>query len=420
MTKLTEIHQQNGAVMGERNGVAIPLSYCAAEEEHKAVRKNILLSDYSHFGIAAISGESAWSLLNQLVAGDVSSIRDEQAMYSLILDETGNIITDLYIACDDERFLLLSEWVSGEALCEMLRAKLAGNEEEFEDIDTIESLTPEWGMLHFEGPYAWELLAEVYGMDVIGLPFQEHMHVEDDLILLRSGKHGEYSYKLMGPQALLADVWTQMLEAGEKYDMRTGGLNYQRMVRLENPCWEPDVFNHYTRCPISLQMQWAVRYDKEAFTGLESLSERVEQGVEHRAIGMMIAGKPQTIPQRGDKVMFDGKCIGEVIVCDYSADLEACLGRLFLTDAWAWADIDAYQVMTADGPVAVTTSAVPFARNYSFLINPSEHSYVDSTRPRDLLQQFEWQKLKEEKEKAEKEALAAAEAAKAEDNAPKA
>lgn len=148
------------------------------------------MSDYSHFGIAAINGDSAWSLLNQLVSGDVSSIRDEQAMYSLILDEAGNIITDLYIACDDERFLLLSEWVSGETLCEMLRAKLAGNEDEFEEIDSIESLTPEWGMLHFEGPYAWELLAEVYGMDVIGLPYQEHMHVEDDLILLRSGKHG--------------------------------------------------------------------------------------------------------------------------------------------------------------------------------------------------------------------------------------
>jgi aminomethyltransferase len=331
-------------------------------------------------------------------------------MYSLILDEAGNIITDLYIACDDERFLLLSEWVSGETLCELLRAKLAGNEEEFEDIESIESLTPEWGMLHFEGPYAWELLAEVYGMDVIGLPFQEHMHVEDELILLRSGKHGEYSYKLMGPQDLLADVWKQMLEAGEKYDMRTGGLNYQRMVRLENPCWEPGVFNSYSSCPISLQMQWAVRYDKEAFTGLESLNERVEQGVSHRVVGMTVAGKPDAIPQRGDKVMFDGNCIGEVIVCDYSADLDACLGRLFLEDATAWADINAYQVVTASGPITVTTSAVPFARNYSFMVNPSEHSYVDSTRPRDLVQQFEWQQLKEEKLKAEKEALAAAKA----------
>lgn len=409
MTRLTEIHQNRGAVMGERNGVAIPLSYSGAEAEQLAVRKHILLTDYSHFGIASISGESAWSLLNLLVSGDVSSIRDEQAMYSLILDAEGKIVTDLYVACDEERFLLISEWMSGEELCALLRATLAGKEEEFEEIEAIEALSPDWGMLHFEGPYAWELLAEVYGMDIIGLPFQEHMHVED-LLLLRSGKHGEYSYKLMGSRDELADVWQQMLEAGEKYDLRPGGLNYQRMVRLENPCWEPTVFSGYTDCPIELQMQWAVRYDKEAFNGQQAISERVESGVEHRVIGMTLVGKQDCLPQSGDKVMYDGQCIGEVIVCDYSADIDACLGRLLLKNQWAWADIDDYHIQTSAGLIPVHTSAVPFARNYSFLVNPSEHSYVDASRPRDLLQQFEWQKIKEEKEakeKAEKEALAA-------------
>jgi len=416
MSKLTEIHQQQGAVMGKHNGVIIPVSYGETKAEHIAVRKNILLSDYSHFGIASISGESAWSLLNRLVSGDVSSIRDEQAMYSLILDDEGKIITDLYIACDDERFLLISEWMTGEALCELLRAMLEGNEEEFEDIDAIESLTPEWGMLHVEGPYAWELLAELYGMDVIGLPFQEHMRI-DDLILLRSGKHGEYSYKLMGPQDDLAGTWEQLLEAGEKYDLRTGGLNYQRLVRLENPCWEPQIFNDYSRCPIELQMQWVVRYDKENFTGLEAVVARVEEGVSHRVVGMIIPGKPEHSPKPGDQVTLDGLSIGEVITYGYSEDLEAGLGRLIIKSSLAWADIDAYKIQTASGPVSVKTSAVPFARNYSFLVNPSEHSYVDSSRPRDLLQQMEWQKAKDEKEakeKANKEALAAT------DNTPKA
>lgn len=416
--KLSDIHQQNGAIMGERNGVAVPLRYFDAAAEHQALRKNILLVDYSHFGIASVSGDSAWALLNQVVSGDVSSIRDEQAMYSLILDRDGMIVSDLYIACDDERFLLISEWMTGEALCQLLRDRLAGNEEEFDEIETIESLTPDWGTLHLEGPYAWELLAELYGMDVIGLPFQEHMHV-DELILLRSGKHGEFSYKLMGPRDELADVWRQLQEAGEKFDLRTGGLDYQRLARLENPCWEPGLFNDYSRCPIELQMQWTVRYDKDQFTGQEAIGERVEQGVAQRAVGMTIAGRSEPMPQRGDKVLLNGECIGEVIVCDYSTDLEASLGRLMLRNAWAWADIDCYQVQCGDALVTVNTAAVPFARNYSFLINPSEHSYVDSTRPRDLLQQFEWQRIKEEQEAAEKAAQEQAEQASA-DKSPQA
>ncbi|WP_058911407.1 aminomethyltransferase family protein [Entomohabitans teleogrylli] len=402
--KLNTLHQQRGATLGERNGVAIPLRYSDAATEHNALRKHILLADYSHFGIAAINGESAWELLNQVVSGDVSSIRDEQAMYSLLLDDDGQVSADMYIACDDERFLLISEWMTGEALCEVLRNQLAGNEETFEDIESIESLSPQWGILHFEGPYAWELLAEVYGMDVIGLPFQEHMHVDNDLILLRSGKHGEYSYKLIGPRDELAEVWEQMLEAGAKYDLQPGGLDYQVQARLENPCWEPGMFNDYTRCPIELQMQWALRYDKETFIGLDAVARRVEQGPGARVVGMSLPGRPAaSLPQRGDQVLLDGQPIGSVITCGYSADLDACIGRVLLQDAWAWADIDAYQIQTADGIIAFNTCAVPFVRNYSFLINPSEHSYVDSARPRDLLQQMEWQQQKAQQSGSESE-----------------
>ncbi len=398
MTQLIEIHQENGAVMGERNGIAIPLRYSPAQEEHQAVRKNILLTDYSHFGIASISGEGAWELVNRVVGGDVSSIRDEQAMYTVILDDEGKIITDLYVLCDDERFLLLSEWLTGAALCELLQNKLVGNIDEFEEIEEIISLNDSWGTLHIEGPYSWELLAELYGMDVVGLPFQEHMHI-DELVLLRSGKHGEFSYKLLGSRELLAEAWSQLTEAGEKFDLRRGGLDYQRLVRLENPTWDPNVFSDYSRSPIELQMQWTVRYDKEDFIGQAALSSELAQGVGHRAVGMMIDGKPDAMPARGDKIYLGQQQIGVVITCGYSDDLDAVLGRVLLENYYAWADTEAYEIQTATARIVIKTSAVPFARNYSFLVNPSEHSYVDPARPSDLLQQIEWQKEKDEQKK---------------------
>jgi len=398
MNPLNAIHLANNARMGTRNGVAIPLSYQEGSREHLAVRKNILLSDYSHFGIASITGESAFELLNAVVAGNVSSIRDEQAMYTLVLDTQGHIQTDLYLLCDEERFLLLSEWMNGEALCALLQQELEGKEDLYPEIEAIEALSPEWGILHLEGPYCWELLAEIFGMDIIGLPFQEHMHL-DELLLLRSGKHGEFSYKLCGPQDELAALWPQLIELGEKYQLQCGGLDYQRQVRLENPCWEPELFDRFSRCPIELQMQWAVRYDKESFYGLDALSDRLAAGITRRAVGIVIDGEPAQMPQTGDQVYFGDLVIGEVIICGYSADLGFTVGRVMLDNAYAWTDIDAYHISLSGHKVAMKTAAVPFARNYSFLVNPSEHSFIDDSKPSNLLQQLEWQKEKEEREK---------------------
>lgn len=36
-----------------------------------------------------------------------------------------------------------------------------------------------------EGPYAWEIMAEVYGFDIIGLPYYEYMNTDDELMIFR-------------------------------------------------------------------------------------------------------------------------------------------------------------------------------------------------------------------------------------------
>ncbi|MFC0180268.1 glycine cleavage T C-terminal barrel domain-containing protein [Thorsellia kenyensis] len=395
---MLSIHKNNNATIGLRNGVETAISYGNLDESYRAVRKNILLSDYSHFGIAQVKGDSAWELCNLLVSGDVSSIRDEQALYTLILDEEGKIDCDLYVAYDDERFLLISEWKTGEELANMAQDLHAKHAEDIEDIDEISSLTPEWGMLHFEGPYAWELLSLVYGMDVIGLPFQEHMHVSDELILLRSGKHGEFSYKLLGPQAELVEVWESMIEQGADYDMVVGGLDVQSVIRVENPCWQPEVFNPFSRCPIELQMQWAVRYDKETFQGFDALIEKTEAPVVKRAIGIMFGEEVKQKVASHTPIYHNESKIGEVIISEFSPDLEKVIGRAMFDNDFAWAEIDDYTVMIDGKHIGLQTSAIPFARNFSFLVNPSEHSYVDKTRPSNLIEQLEWQKQKEQQE----------------------
>ena len=146
---LETLHKAAGAELVERNGIRVALNYGASVQEHEASRKNILMVDYSHYGIVEVVGDDGYDFLNRVVAGDLSVIRDEQALYTLLLDDKGQIQTDLYVLCDDERFVLMSEWVRGDKLAADLKA-LVG-EEELE----IRSLNDSLSTVLFEGPYAW-------------------------------------------------------------------------------------------------------------------------------------------------------------------------------------------------------------------------------------------------------------------------
>ena len=43
---------------------------------------------------------------------------------------------------------------------------------------------------------------------------------------------------VIGQQEQLLDQWQQLLEHGGKYLLQTGGLDYQKIVRIESPGWD--------------------------------------------------------------------------------------------------------------------------------------------------------------------------------------
>lgn len=378
MNPMEAVHQAAGATLGERNGVRIPLHYGQPAAEHQASRKNILLADYSHFGIVEVQGDEAYDFLNRVVGGDLSVIRDEQALYTVLLDDQGQIVTDLYVLCDDERFLLLTEWVRGDSLAVSLQALVGEEEVEIAAKDEL-------GALLFEGPYSWELMSELFGFDVLGLPFLEFMHV-DGVTLLRAGKHGEFSYKVLAPKDALADLWQRALEAGAKFDLKAGGIDFQSRSRLENPCWDPALAGEFSRCPIELQLQWAVRYDKDDFVGKEALLAKLETGAAQRVVGFQVKGDGAAA-NIGDAVYSGDTQIGKVITLGWSEGMQAHIGQALLDSEYAYAGLEGYAIDGASGRIAIATSAIPFLQNFSFLVNPAEHSYVDPSRPKSLLEQ---------------------------------
>jgi len=396
MNPFTEIHAARGAVMTERNGAQVPLTIAAPAAAHEGLRKHVLVADYSHLAIVEVAGDDAFEFLDAIVAGDLAAIRDGQALYTFILNEDGEIALDVCLLCDDERYLLLTEAMGAADLKALLEPHI--NESAVEITGRNDALT----CLLFEGPYSWELSKELFGMDVIGLPFMEHMRVDGGL-LFRFGLHGEFSYQLICDHATAKGLLEDSKGLYAKYDAVLAGLDFQAQARLENPCWDPARLGAWSKCPIELQLQWMVRYDKDAFIGKQALEDKLDAGVSRRMVGFVAEIGSEDAIEPGQEVTVAGTRVGTVATAGYSAECGRVIGQALLDVDYAYADIPGFQI----GETQATTSALPFVRNFSFLVNPLEHSYVDPGRHKSMLEQWQAAEAAKAAEQAEKDAAEA-------------
>lgn len=382
MTVLHDLHLANQARMGRYNHKDVPASYHESACEYRAVRENALLVDYSHMSIVSVMGEDAWVLVNYCVSADVAALRDEQALYSLMLDEKGMLQGDLYILCTEEGYYLLTENMSCAQVIACLQQALQMAEAlDIQQAPQINALDEAgWGAVLLEGPYSWEILAEIYGFDVIGLPYHEFMPTSDDLILLRCGKHGEYGYLMVGEQSALAALWLKLLKAGERFQLKAGGLDYQQIVRIENPCWDARSMNEW-RNPVELQLQWAIDYHKEDFIGRSAVEAISHHGVTRKLIGI-IPQEERAIISANDRVLIDKQEVGKIIKSIYSPARDAFIALSMIDTAWAWSDISGFRLQTAQGNIAAMTQNLPFLYNLSMRVSPTEHSFTDAAKRR--------------------------------------
>ncbi|HHD7486332.1 TPA: aminomethyltransferase family protein [Klebsiella oxytoca] len=386
MSSLFDLHLKDNAVMGNYNNRSIPLSYHDILDEYKAVRENALLVDYSHMAIVSVTGEDAWILVNHIASADISIVRDEQGIYSLVLNDDGTILGDMYVLCTMDGYYILSENISVARIIEVLKfAAEKYDDLGIQEIPEIKSMEDDnWGAIMLEGPYSWELMSEIYGYDIIGLPYCEYMNTEDDLIVFRCGKHGEFAYQVIGPQSLLVELWVKLQRIGVKYLLKTGGLDYQRIVRVENPGWDKSIYAEYSTNPVELQLQWAIQYDKEDFIGKAAVELMSAQSAARKVVGIVPCVNCASL-SKDDKILVNGQTVGFIINAVYSPAAQSWIALAFINTPYALSDIDGYIIKTAQGDIAAKTKTLPFIYNFSLLVNPTTHSYIDPSKAKSVL-----------------------------------
>ena len=310
-TPLYDYYQRNGIKVTDFGSWALPIQYTSIKEEHKAVREQVGLFDVSHMGEIEVTGENATPWLNRLITNDLTTIENNQALYTMVTNEHGGIMDDIIIfKFNDERYLLTPNASNtGKIYTWLIKYQ--------RDDVTIKDVSLEIGLIAVQGPHAKEVVAQVFGEAVKDIkPYHFTTETEsetfDKALISRTGYTGEDGYECYVKWDQTEELWKTFLDVGEAYGIKECGLGSRDTLRLEAgmPLYGQDLSENVT--PLEAGLRFAVKWDKpEPFIGQEALERQKESGTTYLSRGFELLDKG--IARPGYPVLnADGEEIGEV------------------------------------------------------------------------------------------------------------
>ena len=227
-TVLYELHLEAGARMVDFAGWEMPIQYAAGiHQEHLAVRESSGVFDVSHMGEVRVTGAGALELLRFATLNDPASLKPGRGQYSMLPNDHGGLIDDLYVYCTDVGdYLVVCNASNREAVVTHL-GKLARDFDA--DVDDVSDL---FGLLALQGPGAALLLSRVTDADVGGLKKNRTLTGTIKgcgVTFARTGYTGEDGFEIFCRPDDAPAVWRALTAAGAA----PCGLGARDTLRLE-------------------------------------------------------------------------------------------------------------------------------------------------------------------------------------------
>ena len=325
-TPLEEVHRELGAKIGPFAGWAMPIEYEGTVSEHRAVRERVGLFDLSHLGKVDVAGPGALALLQRTLTNDHSKLPVGRALYNLVLNDRGGVEEDLiaYRLAPD-RFFVVPNASNTAKVVAILRGGSS-------DADVVEHAG--WCFLGVQGPRSPEVVGGLLP-EAADLPFMGCTETEyrgRRLVLTRSGYTGEVGFELFTDGTSAEDLWTDLMDAGEPFQIEPCGLGARDVLRLEMgyPLYGQDLLPE--RTPLEAGLSWAVSFDKGPFAGRDALERQRRDGVTTRLRGLVTEGR-RHIPRSHCAVLADGARIGEVTSGTFSPTIGHGIALAYLSPA---------------------------------------------------------------------------------------
>jgi len=300
-TPLFAAHQNSGAKLIDFGGWDMPVQYTSITDEHLAVRNAAGIFDISHMGEVTVSGAGALEFLNRTLTNDIRKLASGDGQYTLMCNEHGGVIDDLYAyrLSQDVYFLVINAsrieadvaWLQAQA------AKFTGGELRLTDA------SHHYAAIAVQGPkvrsfidacipgasdavFPVAAVSRLKKNQLAGFEYEKH-----NVLVACTGYSGEDGFEIIGPDSAIQNLWGKIISVGAPFGIKPCGLGARDTLRTE-VCYP--LYGHEldeTTTPIEAGVGFFVALDKGEFNGRNVLAEQKRSGVKKKLVAFKMTDK---------------------------------------------------------------------------------------------------------------------------------
>lgn len=352
-TPLFSAHQQLGGKLVEFGGWEMPVQYTSITDEHLAVRKAAGIFDISHMGEVLVSGAGAGAFLNATLTNDVRKLVSGSGQYSLMCNDQGGVIDDLYayrLAPENYLLIINASRITPDTLWLRQRSQAFASASALK----VEDVSEATGAVAVQGPKVAEFITACFsGSSEAGMEAVVPIDLKKNQIasfrlkasnspvwVARTGYTGEDGFEIVAPAETIVAVWNALLQAGTPHGLKPAGLGARDTLRTEM-CYP--LFGHELdeqTTPIEAGLSYFVALEKGDFVGRSALSEQKSRGPTRRlaAFRMVERAAPPRPGYPVWSVGAEGVRIGQVTSGTQSPSLNVGVGMAFVAPDFAKPD----------------------------------------------------------------------------------
>lgn len=347
-TALFTAHQKLGGKLIEFGGWEMPVQYTSITDEHLAVRNAAGIFDISHMGEVTVSGAAAAAFLNHIFTNDIGKITPGQGQYTLMCNERGGAIDDLYAYClSDGVYLLVinASRIPNDVAWLQARAEEFGRADELRLTDASHN----YSAIAVQGPRVKEFIADcIPGASISAMRVPSVTQLKkneiggfcigrEGVLVSRTGYTGEDGFEIVGEDAAIKHLWDVVLEKGRPVGVKPCGLGARDTLRTE-VCYP--LYGHELNedtSPIEAGVGFFVALAKPDFVGRSVMAQHKAGGLRKKCVAFKMTGKSAP-PRPGYPIWVGGVKVGEVVSGTQSPSLNLGIGMGYVPPGLAKAD----------------------------------------------------------------------------------